>query len=103
MVGLLGGSLGGCEMPTVSRLPPGLLGVAHRAALALVLQVGDTRATSVPAGDHIAELQGICKNWTFGNSSTTAYWCPSFCAFALSEGALTHFLIHQTRSKCHLW
>lgn len=34
MVGLLGGSLGGCELPALLGLPPGVLGVAHRAVLA---------------------------------------------------------------------
>lgn len=72
----------------------GVLGVAHRAALALVLQAGDAEAKGVPAGDHIAELQVVSKSWAFGNS-TIAYWCLSFRAFAVSEGALTHFLIHQ--------
>lgn len=99
MVGLLVGSLGGCELPAPSAgAPSGAPGVAHRAVLAPVLWAGDANTKGVLAGDHIAELQVVGKSWAFGNS-TTACWCLFPCS--CSEGALTHCLIHQTSSKCH--
>lgn len=89
MVGLLVGSLGGCELPAPSAgAPSGAPGVAHRAVLAPVLQAGDANTKGVLADDHIAEL---------------GFWKQHHCLFpcSCSEGALTHCLIHQTSSECH--
>lgn len=66
----------------------GVLGVAHRAVLALVLQAGDAETKGIAAGDHITELQVVSKSWAFGNS-TIAYWCLSVLLLCLRERSLT--------------
>lgn len=69
MVRLPLGSLGSCQQCWGSS---GILGVAHRAALALGLQDGDAETKGVLAGDLIAELQVVGKSWAFGNSTTVS-------------------------------